>query len=315
MNIVVLDGYTLNPGDLSWKPLELLGSLEVYDRTLPEHTLSRCQNADVVLTNKTVLDSEIITKLTRVKYIGVLATGFNVVDVSSAQLKGITVTNIPAYGSSSVAQHTFALLLELTNRVKLHANSVEKGKWAEISDFSYSLSPLTGLEGKTLGIIGYGNIGKHTAKIAQAFGMNVLIHSQSNQRTEVGRLVTLNELLESSDVVSLHCALHDKNAQMVNKDFLSRMKPTAFLINTSRGPLINEHDLVEALQKGEIAGAGLDVLSEEPPRSGNPLIGVKNCIITPHIAWATREARQTLMDIAVKNIQSFISGFPINVIS
>ncbi len=314
MNIVILDGYTLNPGDLSWKALEMLGHTTVYDRTPQEEILDRCETADIVLTNKTVLDADIISKFKKVVYIGVLATGYNVVDMEMASSKNITVTNVPAYGPSSVAQHTFSLLLSLTNQAQLHAQSVENAEWSEVDDFCYTLTPLTNLEGKTFGVIGYGNIGRRVARIADAFGMEVLIHSKSANTVEVGKLVSQNELVKQSDVVSLHCALTSDNVEMVNKSFLAKMKSNAIILNTSRGPLINESDLAHELQLGKIAGAGLDVLSTEPPNRDNPLIGAKNCIITPHIAWATKEARQNLLNIAVENVKAFINGSPVNVI-
>lgn len=315
MNIVVLDGYTLNPGDLSWGHLKMLGELTVYDRTYENEVSIRCETADIVLTNKTILDAETISNFTMTNYVGVLATGYNVVDIEAAKDKNIIVTNVPDYGSSAVAQHTFALLLELTNRVGLHGQSVQNGDWSEIDDFCYRLTPLTNLEGKTIGIIGYGNIGRKVGRIAESFGMKVLVCSGSAKSVEVGQLVSQEELAKKSDIISLHCALTDFNKGMIDKFFLSKMKPNAMLINTSRGSLINEEELAHALNQGRIAGAGLDVLSSEPPKSGSALIGAKNCIITPHIAWGTKEARQNLMDIAIDNVKAFLTGKPINVVN
>jgi len=317
MKIVVLDGYTLNPGDLSWEGLEKLGELIVFDRTDASLTVERCKDAEIVITNKTVISSEIISSLPKLKYVGVLATGFNVVDTYAASERGVVVTNVPAYSTDSVAQLTFALLLELLMNVSVHNSSVKNGEWTNSKDFSYSKSQLIELRGLTLGIIGFGRIGKAVAKIANAFGMRVIaknrsrIHIENSFVKEVG----LEEIISDSDVISIHTPLTDENKEFVDNDFLSKMKSSAYLINTGRGGLINEKDLADALNSNKIAGAGLDVLSTEPPLKDNPLLTARNCIITPHIAWATVAARKRLMEIATKNVAAFLGGSPQNVVS
>ncbi len=316
MHIVVLDGHTLNPGDLDWDDLQALGPCEIYDRTPPDLVVSRAQGARIVLTNKTVLSRESIERVPQLKYIGVLATGYNVVDVEAARRQGICVTNVPAYGTPSVAQMVFAHLLNLTQHVAEQAQSVRAGDWSRCEDFCYWNFPLVELAGLTMGIIGFGRIGGETAKLAHAFGMRVICHdvSQAPVPPSEAQAVDLDTLFRDSDVVSLHCPLTQANRGFVNKQRLEMMKPSAFLINTSRGPLVDEPALAEALNAGRIAGAGLDVLCEEPPRTDNPLLSARNCYITPHIAWATRSARQRLMEIAIANVRGFIEGNPQNVV-
>ena len=312
MKCVVLDGYTLNPGDLDWGPLRELTELTVHDRTPPGQTLARSKGAPVIMTNKTVLDRNIIGQLPGLRYIGVLATGYNIVDTGAAAEAGITVTNVPGYGTSSVAQSVFALLLELTNSVALHSRSVQAGGWSASPDFCYSKTTLTELSGLTMGIVGYGAIGRETAEIARAFGMRVLVFDIHGVGS--AEFTDLDDLLANSDVVSLHCPLTESNTRMINRDSISLMKKSALLINTARGPLVHEQDLADALNSGRIAGAGLDVLTKEPPESDNPLLSAKNCVITPHISWATGAARERLMHTAVENLRAWISGFPVNVV-
>ena len=313
MKIVVLDGYTLNPGDLSWEGIKNLGECTIYDRTPPEKTVERAGDAEAVFTNKVVFNHEVISQLPNLKFIGVLATGYNVVDLDAATKAGIVVTNIPAYSTASVAQMVFSHILHIVQNVSMHADSVKKGDWAKSIDFSYHLAPQTELAGKTIGIIGFGQIGQAVAKIALAFGMNVIFHNRSKKETNPDiRQVDLNMLLAESDFISINCPLTDENAGFINKAAIGKMKTSAILINTGRGPLINETDLAEALNKGRIAGAGLDVLSTEPPSPNNPLLTAKNCYITPHIAWATTEARERLMQIATENLKSFLKGTPQN---
>jgi glycerate dehydrogenase len=315
MKIVVLDGYTLNPGDLNWDDLKRLGDIVVFDRTSPEQIVSRCENADAVLLNKVPFPAEIIDQLPDLKYIGVLGTGFNVVDTVKAKEKGIVVTNAPGYGTSSVVQLTFALLLELCLHVQHHSNTVMLGKWADSPDFCYWDFPLIELAGKSMGILGPGTIGKQVAVVAKAFGMNVIVSGTGQNNYSDLETVTFDQLLEHSDVLSIHCPLTPKTSGLFNYGNLCRMKKTAFLINTSRGAIINDADLARALKENIIAGAGLDVLSKEPPEISNPLFKTKNCIITPHIAWATKEARTRLMKIAVDNLSGFIHKESINVVN
>lgn len=317
MKIVVLDGYTLNPGDLSWDGLKESGELVVYERTQPDQVLERSAGAEILLTNKTVLNADALKSLSGVKYIGVLATGYNVVDIEAARQAGIVVTNIPAYSTVSVAQLTFALILELCHHVQSHSHTVMNGEWSRSIDFSYRKYPLIELASKTLGIIGFGSIGSKVCDIASAFGMKVYAASRSHTDQSYRKnfkWAELPELLSASDIVSIHCPLTSETAGLINHETLGLMKRSAFLINTSRGPIVVEKDLADALNTGVISGAGLDVLSVEPPSPDNPLFKAKNCIITPHIAWATKEARTRLMDIATKNVKSFISGSSINVI-
>ena len=317
LKIVVLDGYTLNPGDLSWKDLEALGTVKIYDRTHPGEVVERATGAQIVLTNKTVLDGEALSQLPDLKYIGVLATGYNVVNLEAARRQGITVTNIPAYSTDSVAQMVFAHLLNITQRVGHYAEEVASGHWTKQADFSYWNTPLVELAGKTLGVIGLGHTGMATARIALAFGMQVLAYtSKSAAELPAGirKADSLEQVFSDSNVVSLHCPLTETTKNLVNMERLKLMKREAVLINTGRGGLVNETDLAEALEKGLLAAAGVDVLSSEPPVPGHPLVGVKNCFITPHIAWATFEARQRLMGQAVRNIEAFLSGQPINTV-
>lgn len=318
MKIVVLDGYTLNPGDLSWDGLRMLGDITVYDRTPRVQIIERSREADIILTNKTILDATVLKSLSHLKYIGVLATGHNVVDTDSARQMGIIVTNIPSYGTYSVAQLTFALILELCHHVQRQSDLVVDGKWSRSMDFTFSDYPLIELASKTLGIIGFGNIGKKVSEIASAFGMKILAYDKAylvQQGFENVTMVSLQDLLSGSDFVTLHCPLTDETAGLINIDTLRIMKRTAFLINTSRGQIIVEKDLAEALDAGIIAGAGLDVLSVEPPPFDNPLLKAKNCLITPHIAWATHESRSRLMNTAVDNIKAFLAGSPVNIVN
>ena len=314
MKIIVLDGYGLNPGDLSWSGMEALGELTVYDRTSPSELLERSADAEVLITNKTLITAEDMSALPQLKYIGVLATGYNVVDIDAAKSHGIVVTNIPAYSTSSVAQMVFAHLLNITQRVGYYADENKQGRWTKSADFCYWDTPLMELDGKKMGIVGFGNIGQATARIAQAFGMEVCVVTSKEQSSlPVGmKKMELDELFTSCDVVSLHCPLTPTTKEMVNANRLNLMKPQAILINTGRGPLINEQDLADALNEGRIAGAGLDVLSVEPSQKDNPLLSAKNCFITPHIAWATKEARIRLMNIAVENLKAYQEGHIIN---
>lgn len=318
MKIVVLDGYTLNPGDLSWDGIKELGDLIVYDRTPPDEIIERSRNAEILFTNKTPLNEEIFSNLPLLKYIGVLATGYNVVDIEAAEKRGIVVTNIPAYGTASVAQMTFALLLELCLHVQRHSDSVMEGKWSQSEDFCYWNYPLIELAGKTLGIIGFGSIGQRVGDVATAFGMNILgvdrLETNQSHRKNF-KWSNIPELLSKSDFVSIHSPLTPDTEGLINNHSLNLMKKSAFLINTSRGPIVSDKDLADALNNEIIAGAGLDVLSVEPPFPENPLFNAKNCIITPHISWATKEARERLLKIAVNNLKSYLKGNYINVIN
>jgi glycerate dehydrogenase len=319
MKIVVLDGYTLNPGDLSWEDFKKLGQLVLYDRTPQDLIIERAIDAEIVITNKTPLTGTAIAALPKLKYIGVLATGYNIIDVLAARERHISVTNIPTYGTSSVAQMAFALILELCHHVASHSDSVMSGKWSSSKDFCYWDHPLTELCGKTLGIVGLGRIGQQTANIGQAFGMTIVaydsIHNDQTILADLKWADNLSELLSVSDVVSLHCPLLPETKGIINKESLRKMKNSAFLINTSRGPLVIDSDLADALNNNIIAGAGLDVLSTEPPAKDNPLFKAKNCMITPHIAWATKEARTRLMSSAADNLRSYMAGKPKNVVN
>jgi len=316
MKIVVLDGYTLNPGDLSWDELKALGACEVFDRTPPEQVISRAKDAEIILTNKTVLDGKILGQLPKLKYIGVLATGYNVVDVQAARRRHIPVTNVPTYGTPSVAQMVFAHVLELTQHVAHHAQTVRDGRWTKSADFCYWDFPLIELKGLTMGLVGYGRIGRETGAIAKAFGMKLLaVELAPKPGGPEAEFVSLDDLFRRSDVVSLHCPLTPETKGLVNAQRLSLMKKTAFLINTSRGPLVEEQALADALNSGRIAGAGIDVLAVEPPPTTNPLLQAKNCHITPHIAWATRAARERLMKTAVDNVRLFLAGGGQNVVN
>lgn len=318
MKIVVLDGYTLNPGDLTWDKLKQLGEVIFYDRTPPEKVLERASGAEVILTNKTPVSKEVIRQLPDLKYIGVLATGYNIIDINAAKQQEIIVSNAPGYSTDSVVQMTFALLLELTLRVQRHSDSVFTGKWAGSSDFCYWDFPLVELAGKTFGIIGFGHIGQKVADVASAFGMKIIANSrtQTNQSHRINfKWVSVPELMAEADVISIHCPLFPETKGMINKDSLKRMKRSAYLLNTSRGPIVVDQDLADALNNDMIAGAGIDVLSTEPPQKDNPLFNAKNCLITPHISWATFEARTRLMDIVVNNLSAYISGNPVNVVN
>ena len=316
MKIVVLDGYTLNPGDLSWEGIEKLGNCTIYERTPADLTLEHAKNAVAVFTNKVILDETLISQLPVLKFIGVLATGYNVVDVDAARKAGIVVCNIPAYSTNSVAQMVFAHILHFTQHVARHSASVANGDWAESVDFSYWLTPQTELAGKTIGIIGFGQIGQAVARIALAMNMKVIFNNRSKKETGLDATQTdLDTLLATSDFISINCPLTDENKGFINRDTIEKMKRSAFLVNTGRGPLIHEQDLANALNAGRIAGAGLDVLSVEPASKENPLPKAKNCFITPHIAWATLEARQRLMKIAGDNLEAFINKSPINVVN
>ena len=317
MRIVVVDGATLNPGDLSWEALGAFGPYEVYPHSTAQEILERCRDAEAILTNKAALDRAVIVALPKLEYIGVTATGYNIVDIEAAVSRGIVVTNVPTYGTHSVAQMVFALLLELTQHVGHHAQTVREGRWAKSDNFCYWDYPLVELAGLTMGIVGCGRIGVATARLADAFGMKVIGHDVVP--FDGGRVpiepVGLHDLFARSDVVSLHCPLTPATEGLVNAARLARMKKTAFLINTSRGALINERDLAEALNAGRIGGAGMDVLSTEPPKPDNPLITAKNCVITPHIAWATRSARQRLLQASIANLGAYAAGTPQNVVS
>lgn len=317
MKTVILDGYTCNPGDLTWDGFQAFGPCEIYDRTPRSEVVSRAGDAEIVLTNKTALDRETLARLPKLRYIGVLATGYNVVDGKAARERGIPVCNIPEYGTANVAQSTFALLLELTNRSGHHARTVEEGRWCTSEDFCYWDFPLIELQGLKMGIVGAGRIGQAVAKIAMAFGMEVIAFDRftPKQLPDGIRLTDLETLFRESDVITLHCPLSPENQELVNTTRLRLMKPSAFLINTARGGLVNESDLAKALDEGCLGGAALDVLSVEPPLPDNPLLKAKNCLITPHIAWATRSARARLIQTAVENVKAFVEGRPTNVVN
>jgi len=316
MRIVILDGHTVNPGDLSWAPVSALGELSVFDRTERQLIAGRCADATIVLSNKTPLMRQELDALPSLRYIGVLATGYNNIDVQAATLRGITVSNIPGYGTPSVAQTVFAHILEHTNRIALHSEAVRRGEWEKCADFSFTSAPVSELSGKTMGLVGLGSIGNAVADIALAFGMRVIAFTPSMRPSHPKVTVTdLDRLLRESDIVSLHCPLTASNRGMIGTRELSIMKPSAILINTARGPLVDEPALRHALDSGRIAGAGVDVLSHEPPCDGNPLIGAPNCTVTPHIAWASREARTRLIAAAASNIRAYLDGKPQNRVS
>lgn len=315
MKIVIIDGYTLNPGDLSWDGIEGFGQVTLYDRTPDALVQDRCKDADIILTNKVPISADTIKAATGLKLICVTATGFNIVDIEAARKRNIPVCNIPGYGTASVAQHTFALLLELTNHVGLNSTSVKEGMWGKSPDFCYTKASLTELNEKTFGIVGFGKIGEQVATIAKAFGMNVIYYSKTKKNTASAQYVDLQTLFSSSDVISLHCPLTKDNDQFVNHELLTRTKKSALFINTSRGQLINEKDLAQALNAGQLAGAALDVLSKEPPAHSNPLLHAKNCLITPHNAWMSLEARTRMLAITKKNIEGFLAQKPVNLVS
>ena len=317
MKIAVLDGFCLNPGDLQWVAIEALGETVVYDRTSRDEVIERAKDADVVLTNKTIIKKETMQQLPKLKYIGVLATGYNVVDIEAAREQGIVVTNIPAYSTDSVVQNVFAHILNIANQVAHHSVAVKAGRWTSSRDFSFWDMSLMELSGKTMGLVGLGNIGMATAKVAHAFGMKVIAMT-SKTKEELPDFITSVDkevLMSTSDIISLHCPLNDETRNIINKQSLELMKPTAILINTGRGPLIDEQALADALNSGQLFAAGLDVLSSEPPKADNPLLDARNCYITPHIAWATFEARQRLMKIATDNLQAFAQGKLVNVVN
>jgi len=308
MKIVVVDGYTLNPGDLSWNMLSALGELMVYDRTPIELIVERCKEATIVLTNKVPFSKETLAALPNLKYISVLATGYNIIDTAAAKEQGVLVSNVPGYGTASVAQHVFSLLLEITNHTGKNARWSAEGNWQDCADFCYTVAPITELQGKTMGIVGFGNIGQNVASIAIAFGMQVIYFNPSIKSTGIGTQVALDEVFEQADFISLSCPLTATNQAFVNEALIKKMKPSSYLINTARGQLINESDLATALNQNTIAGAALDVLSKEPPPANNPLLTAKNCIITPHVAWISTEARKRILSITASNIISYING-------
>lgn len=318
MKIVVLDGYGLNPGDLSWEELEKSGELKVYPRTAPAEVVERARDAQIVITNKTVLDADTIAKLPEMRYIGVLATGYNVVDIEAAAKAGVIVTNIPAYSTMSVAQMVFALLMSITNRVEHFTEEIRRGRWSECPDFCYWDSPLMELAGKKIGIVGFGHIGQAVARIAVALEMEPVIFTSRAQQDLPEMMVkaeSLDQLFSDCDIVTLHCPLTDDTYHLVDRRRLSLMKKTAILINTGRGPLLDEKAVAEALNEERIYAAAMDVLSTEPPKRDNPLLSARNCYITPHVAWASFEARQRLMKIAVENVRAFLHGTPVNVVN
>lgn len=318
MKIVVLDGYTLNPGDLSWEGLEKIGSCTFYDRTPADKIVERIGDAQIVITNKTPLTQETFAACPQIGYVGVLATGYNVVDVDAAKARGVVVTNIPTYGTSAVSQFVFALLLEICHHVGAHDAAVRNGEWAKSGDFSFWNYPLIELKDKTMGIVGFGRIGQATAQIANAFGMKVLAFDSYQNKaleTDMLRYADLDELYAQSDVISLHCPLFDSTKGMINKESLAKMKRGVMIINTSRGPLIVEKDLAEALASGQVLAAGLDVVESEPIPADSALLKAPNCLITPHIAWAPTESRARLLNIAVDNVAAYLAGKPVNVVN
>lgn len=316
MKIVILDGFTANPGDLEWHRLSDIGTLTVYERTLPENVVDRCEEAEIVLTNKTVISGDTLRKLPNLKYIGVLATGYNVVDIATAESLGIIVTNVPSYSTMSVAQNVFALILEITNSVGHYTEEVKKGRWSESKDFCFTDTFLSELSGKQMGIVGYGAIGSKVALIAAAFGMTVAAYTSKSEHQIAPVLkMELDDLFKTSDIISLHCPLTNKTRHLVNRERIAIMKKSAILINTGRGPLIDEKALAEALREKRIFAAGVDVLTQEPPEKDNPLIKAPHIFITPHISWATFEARKRLLAVAIENVECFVAGKPRNVVT
>ncbi|EDM26572.1 glycerate dehydrogenase [Lentisphaera araneosa HTCC2155] len=312
MKTIILDAFTANPGDLNWDAIDQITELVQYPRTAPNELLERIQGAEALLTNKVIISSETMDQVPSLKYIGVLATGTNVVDLEAATARGITVTNIPAYSTPFVAQHSFALILNIFNKVAQHSESAKAGAWADCQDFSYTHGVLNELQGKTLGIIGLGSIGKKVAEIAKAFGMKIVALKSARPAKDPIERLEFNDFFSQSDIISLHCPLSPESQEIINAKSLALMKKSAVIINTGRGPLINEADLAQALNEGQIAAAGLDVLSSEPPAADNPLLSAKNCFITPHIAWAAQECRERLIQIAADNIKAFLSGEVLN---
>ena len=315
MRIVVIDGHTLNPGDLSWNQLHTYGDVSMFDRTSAEQITERCKNAEIILTNKVPISATTIEAAKDLKLICVTATGFNIVDVDAASKRNIKVCNVPAYGTSSVAQHTFALILELANRVGANSSSVREGEWERSPDFCFSKGRITELQGKTMGIIGLGKIGTQVATLAAAFEMRVIYNSQTKKENNLATYGDLDEVFAQSDILSLHCPLTRDNNQFVNRNLLSKMKPSAWVINTSRGQLINEKDLADALNADQLGAAALDVLSVEPPPTTNPLLQAKNCVVTPHTAWMSLEARKRILGVTVQNIDCYLKGEPQNLVS
>lgn len=318
MKITVLDSHALNPGDLSWDWLKKLGECRIYPRTPKDKILERCEGADIILTNKTPLTRETLEKLSNLKYIALLSTGYNIVDCECAKKLGIPVSNIPSYSTNAVAQLTFSLILEITNAVGIHSESVRNGEWSNCPDFCYWKTPLTELCGKTLGIVGFGQIGQAVCDIAEAFKMNIVAvsgHETDQSRRKSFSWVDMDTLAKTSDIITFHCPLTEKTEGLVNADFLSKCKDGAIIINTSRGPVVNDKDLADALNLGKLKGAGLDVLTFEPPQKDNPLLTAKNCFITPHIAWAGFETRERLMNILQENVNAYLSGKPQNVVN
>jgi len=316
MKIVILDAQTTNPNDLSWDRIAAMGQLTAYERTAPDQIVARCVDADIVFTNKTYLGYQELRALPRLRFLGLLSTGTNAVDVAAAKKLGIPVTYIPAYSTPSVAQSVFALLLELTNQTSLHNQAVHDGAWTNSRDFCFTLSPIIELSGLTLGLVGFGAIGRAVATIGGAFGMHILVQTRTVPLGGVSGVafVELPELLRRSDVVSLHCPLNDKTKDLIRRETIAQMKPSAMLINTGRGGLVHEADLAAALNSGRLAGAGLDVLSSEPPQADNPLLTADHCVITPHISWASKAARARLIDVATENLRAFLDGTPINLV-
>src|SRR5258706_11885106 len=314
MKIVITDGYTLNPGDLSWKAFDQLGEVIYFDRSSPTEALRRCRQASVIITNKTPITEEIINAAAQLNLIAVTATDYNVVDIAAAKKKNVPVCNVPVYGTDSVAQHTFGLLLELSNQVGRHAESVRAGDWAKSPDWCYAKTPVVELRNKTIGIVGFGRIGQQVATIAKAFGMKVIFYD-TNELPDAEKVRSLEELFGQSDFISIHCPLTEENQGFINKRLLSATKPGAFLINTSRGQLVNETDLANALQEGGLAGAALDVLNSEPPPADHPLVGLSNCIITPHMAWLSKEARKRIMETTLENVRLALAGRPRHVVN
>ncbi len=317
MKIVNLDGYTTNPGDLSWDFFKKYGEYTFYDRTDPDQIIERAKDADCLIINKSIITADILKQLPKLKYVGLQSTGYNVIDCKAARELGITVSNIPAYSTNAVAQLVFALILQITNKVTLHSDAVHNGEWTSCPDFCFWKAPLAELDGKTIGIVGFGSIGQRVKDISKAFGMNVMAytpHPKPDKFTDVC-FTDFDELLAKSDIVTCHCPLTDKTEGLINKDALSKMKKTAILINTSRGPVVDEQALADALNNGEIAAAGLDVLKIEPPHKDNPLLTAKNCVITPHIAWAACETRARLLNILENNLKAFLEGKPQNVVN
>lgn len=318
MKIVVLDGYTENPGDLSWGGFEALGEFTCYDRTPADQILSRIGDAEIIITNKTPITRATLEACPNMKYVGVLATGYNVVDVAAAKEHGVAVTNIPTYGTDSVAQFAFAMLLEICHHVQHHSDAVHEGRWEHNQDWCFWDYPLIELAGKTMGIIGYGRIGQSTGRLAQAFGMKVLANDTFQNpalENENCRYVERDELFRESDVIALHCPLFPGTEGIINRDTIAKMRDGVIILNNSRGPLIVEQDLADALNSGKVAAAAVDVVSTEPIRGSNPLLSAKNCLITPHISWAPKESRERLMNIAVDNLRAFLEGNPVNVVN